>query len=78
MTRYQVFVCPTCERRRRIVRLPAPQVGWRRHRCSQGHVWDVEMGTLERIEEVERARVVSVIAEQFAAESPFYTQLRRR
>ncbi len=73
---YTVFFCPTCGKRRRIT--STRQNGWKTYRCSQGHEWQVEMGTFEKITTVGMAALVPHLQELFTAESPFYRELKRR
>lgn len=81
---YRVRLCLTCGRRRRVYwtgtrhDLRGTPARFRVYRCSQGHVWEEEIGTLERISEVTRDLLAPVIAQHLLADSPFFTTLRRR
>ena len=83
---YWVYRCPVCKRRRRIYETgeryeeyPAGRAirRFRWLRCSQGHRWSVEIGSLERISEIARATIVPAMQQAFLQPNPFLTYLKR-
>ncbi len=78
---YRVRRCEACARRRRVYWVGSrhfPPRIFRVYRCSQGHQWEEEMGTLDRINEVTKDLMLPAILDVFTQDNPIYTSLRRR
>lgn len=76
--RYRYLVCPTCATRRRVWQVVVRPADYYQRRCSQGHLWYVAMGTLERCNQVVLETLIPAITTLFAQPSPFYEALRGR
>jgi hypothetical protein len=80
VTKYRVFRCPTCKRRRRIFREGVVVDGgheYRIWRCSQGHTWSQKIGLMEAAESVFKTLYAPPIAEQLG-ESALFRLLEKR
>ena len=84
---FRVYECPQCHRKRRIfdtgLRREEHPEGqktrrYRTMRCSQLHRWDVEIGTLEQINEITQQVITPHLVNEVFRDSPLLGNLRRR
>ena len=74
MPRIRVVLCETCARRRRCT--VDRRNDWYYWRCSQGHAWTEEAGTLDKMTEIMKQELLPYLREMFTA-SPFLAYLKR-
>lgn len=84
VTDLRLLPCETCHRKRRC-RTTRASIGvegsprrYRLRRCSQGHVWYVEIPTIEKINEVMARNILPALAREMWRPHPLLEYIRRR
>lgn len=76
LIRRRVILCPICKRRRRCTQTRVDQ--YYEFRCSQTHVWQVEVGAFEKVSEVLKAFLVPQLTDRFFNNDTLLQSLKGR